>query len=96
MFLPIIFASVISIVLASIGVDVSQSVSQAQFECLKDNGYKFVIVRAYRNNGVIDSNSAQTIRNARAAGLNQVDAYLFPCISCGDASQQVREEIQFQ
>lgn len=55
-----------------------------------DNGYKFVIVRAYRNNGVVDASSAQTIKNARAAGLNQVDAYLYPCISCGDASQQVR------
>jgi len=55
-----------------------------------DNGYKFAIVRAYRNNGVVDANSARTIKNARAAGLKHVDAYLFPCISCGDASQQVR------
>ena len=55
-----------------------------------DNGYNFVIVRAYRNNGVVDANSAQTIKNARAAGLTHVDAYLFPCIPCGDASQQVK------
>jgi GH25 family lysozyme M1 (1,4-beta-N-acetylmuramidase) len=96
MFVQIIFISIIPIILATIGVDVSQSVTQAQFECLKDNGYRFVIVRAYRNNGVIDANSAQTIKNARAAGLNQVDAYLFPCISCGDASQQVREDIRFK
>ena len=37
-----------------------------------DNGYKFAIVRAYRNNGVVDANSAQTIKNARAAGLNML------------------------
>jgi hypothetical protein len=56
-----------------------------------DNGYKFAIVRAYRNNGIVDANSPRTIKNARAAGLNYVDAYLLPCISCGDAPQQVKE-----
>lgn len=61
-----------------------------------DNGYKFAIVRAYRNNGVVDVNSARTIRNARAAGLKHVDASIFPCISCGDASQQVRKLIIFR
>jgi len=55
-----------------------------------DSGYKFAIVRAYRKNGVVDSNSAQTIKNARAGGLKYVDAYLLPCFSCGDAAQQVR------
>ncbi len=44
----------------------------------------------------MDINSARTIKNARAAGLKRVDAYLFPCILCGDASQQVREEIIFK
>jgi hypothetical protein len=60
-----------------------------------DNGYKFVIVRAYRKIGIVDINSVQTIKNARAAGLNPVDAYLLPCISCGDASQQVRTTRNF-
>lgn len=90
-----LFLSIVPTALANVGIDVSQSVSKEQFECLKDNGYKFVIVRAYRNNGVVDSNSAQTIKNARAAGLEKVDAVLLPCISCGDASQQVIETIDY-
>lgn len=60
-----------------------------------DNGHRFVIVRAYRNNGVVDSNSAQTIRNARAAGLKQIAGYFLPCVSCGDASQQVQNSDNF-
>ncbi|CAF3955875.1 unnamed protein product [Rotaria sordida] len=82
-------------ILATLGVDVSQRVSQEQFACLKESGYKFVIVRVYRSVGVVDTNSAQTIKNARAAGLNNVDAYLLPCISCGDAPQQVIETIDY-
>ncbi|CAF2849884.1 unnamed protein product [Rotaria sp. Silwood2] len=95
MFIQIILISIVPTILATLGVDVTQSVSQEQFECLKENGYKFVIVRAYRSVGVIDLNSAQTIKNARAAGLNNVDAYLFPCFSCGDAPQQVIETIDY-
>ncbi|CAF1566998.1 unnamed protein product [Rotaria sp. Silwood1] len=95
MFIQILLISIVPTILARLGVDVSQSVSQEQFACLKDSGYKFVIVRAYRSVGVVDTNSAQTIKNARAAGLNNVDAYLFPCIRCGDASQQVIETIDY-
>ncbi|CAF5158225.1 unnamed protein product, partial [Rotaria magnacalcarata] len=95
MFVEIVLISIVPTILATIGIDVSQRVSQDQFRCLNDNGYTFAIVRAYRSVGVVDSNSAQTIKNARAAGFTRVDAYLFPCFPCGDAPQQVIEVIDY-
>ncbi|CAF3328867.1 unnamed protein product [Rotaria socialis] len=95
MFVEIVLISIVPTILATIGIDVSQSVSKDQFRCLNDNGYKFAVVRAYRSVGIVDSNSAQTIKNARAAGFTHVDAYLFPCFPCGDAPQQVIEVIDY-
>ncbi|UJR27917.1 hypothetical protein I4U23_009177 [Adineta vaga] len=95
LFLQLILILIVPSVLTTVGVDVSQKVSQEQFECLKDNGYKFIIVRIYRNSGVVDINSAVTIRNARAAGFNHVDGYLLPCLACNDPSQQIFETIDY-
>ncbi|CAF1273615.1 unnamed protein product [Adineta ricciae] len=95
MFVQLTLILAIPSTLGIIGVNVYQKVSQEQFECLKDKGYEFVIVRTYRKNGVVDRNSAITIKNARAAGFTHVDGYLLPCISCGDPSQQIFTTIDY-
>lgn len=53
------------------------------------NGYQFAIVRVYREIGQVDSNGAQTIINARNAGIAYVDGYIYPCVGCGNPAQQV-------
>ena len=52
---------------------------------------EFVIVRAYRSTGTVDPNAAATIIAASEAGIKNVDAYLFPCVPCGDGAKQVRD-----
>jgi len=48
---------------------------------LKENlSVKFVIVRASRSNGYFDFNAVANIKNAWAAGINEVDIYIFPCV----------------
>lgn len=77
---------------ATKGVDLSTATSKNAFSCLKDEGYDFVIVRAYRSYGVRDRNAASTIANARAAGFQYCDVYMFPCPKCiKSATDQVRE-----
>ena len=77
---------------ATKGIDVSQLVYSSDFKCLKDAGYDFVIVRAYESLGQPDSNANQTIANAKEAGFNSIDVYLFPCPKCAkSASEQVDE-----
>jgi hypothetical protein len=64
------------------GIDVSTPVSVADFQCLKKTGGKeFVIVRVWRNRapaGQVDQNAVSTMENAWAAGMSQVDGYIFP------------------
>jgi hypothetical protein len=40
---------------------------------------QFGIVRVYQSYGAVDPNGAQTIKNARSAGIPYVDGYIFPC-----------------
>lgn len=77
---------------ATKGVDVSTLVYSTGFKCLKDDGYDFVIVRGYESIGKPDSDAIHTIANAREAGFENIDVYMFPCPRCSkSASEQVRE-----
>ena len=74
------------------GIDVSSLVYPKDFECLKDQGYEFLIVRGYRSVGSPDPDAIHTIANARQAGFKYIDVYLFPCPRCSkSASEQVDE-----
>lgn len=55
-----------------------------------DNGYEFAIVRVYQSLGQVDPNGAQTIKNAKNAGIQYVDGYLYPCVPCKQPDAQVR------
>ncbi len=77
--------SICLIILASLyttncvlGVDVSQLFSTSTYQCMKSNGYSFVILRAYCSYGGLDHNAVQNLNNARAAGMI-TDIYMFPC-----------------
>jgi hypothetical protein len=63
------------------GVDVSSLLSLAQWECLKNAGYNFVIPRAYCSFGGNDQHILDNLKNANAAGIQYVDVYMFPCRS---------------
>ena len=77
---------------ATKGIDVSSLVSSSDFKCLKDDGYDFLIVRGYLSLGEPDSDAIHTIANAREAGFEYIDVYMFPCPRCAkSASEQVRE-----
>merc|ERR1711924_7862 len=84
---------------ATVGVDISSAVSEEQFKCLQSPGGQgaitFVIPRVYRSSGSLDPNGAQTIKNARAAGIKYVDGYIFPCATCSKSGgDQVRETVE--
>lgn len=77
---------------ATQGIDVSTLVYPNTFECLKNNGYEFLIVRGYRSVGSPDPDAIHTIANARQAGFKYIDVYMFPCPTCSkSASDQVQE-----
>jgi hypothetical protein len=81
---------------ATKGLDVSTLVDPKDFDCLKDAGYEFLIVRGYRSLGSPDPDAIHTIANARQAGFKYIDVYMFPCPKCAkSASAQVDEMGKF-
>jgi hypothetical protein len=63
---------------ATLGVDVSQLFSESTYQCMKTNGYHFVIIRGFSSYGAPDQHAVQGLKNAKAAGLT-TDIYMFPC-----------------
>ncbi|ORZ25153.1 glycoside hydrolase superfamily [Absidia repens] len=89
-------------VYAALETDVSALTSKAAFSCLRKQGYRHVVLRAYMEawgnhpGGKVDTHFVQNYRNAKAAGLS-VDMYMFPCTgrsSCKSPATQVAETIQ--
>ena len=83
-----------STILATKGWDVSQYTSLSAMQCMK-KGMNFGIVRGYCSYGAVDKNACGTLKNAKSAGFQYVDIYMFPCVSnCGKgAATQVHEMV---
>ncbi len=62
----------------TLGVDVSQLFPTSTFQCIKNGGYGFAIIRGYCSYGGVDHNAVQSLTNAKSAGLI-TDIYMFPC-----------------
>lgn len=65
-------------VYCNLGLDLAGAFTNANFQCIKNAGYTFVILRGYRSPGAIDTNAVQSLTNAKAVGL-ATDIYMFPC-----------------
>lgn len=60
------------------GLDVSRLMFQFDFECFKEKGYEFVVIRAYRT-CFPDPDGSDTITKANKAGFKNVAIYMSPC-----------------
>jgi GH25 family lysozyme M1 (1,4-beta-N-acetylmuramidase) len=89
MFLPLMLTMIVSVVLAVKGVDVSQPFSSATYQCMKNNGMTFAVIRGYCSYGGIDSHAVAGLTAAKSVGLI-TDIYMFPCRS-KSATAQVNE-----
>jgi hypothetical protein len=76
-----ILATLLTTALAYEGVDFSTALPESTFACFKTNGMSFAIPRAWHSYGGFDSNAINNVKNARAAGIQNVDIYMFPCRS---------------
>eukprot|EP01088_Endostelium_zonatum_P002039 TRINITY_DN12465_c0_g1_i1.p1 TRINITY_DN12465_c0_g1~~TRINITY_DN12465_c0_g1_i1.p1 ORF type:complete len:215 (-),score=29.64 TRINITY_DN12465_c0_g1_i1:48-692(-) len=85
----LVLALSVAVCFGAIGVDISQLTSVGSFQCLRNNGFNFAIVRGYESVGRIDPNVASSVANAWAAGFAHVDVYIFPCARCGNPAGQI-------
>ncbi|PPQ76524.1 hypothetical protein CVT24_010926 [Panaeolus cyanescens] len=70
------------------GVDSSQLVSVATYTKARGEGFTKAIIRGYQeacgSGGRVDPNFVQTYKNARSAGITNIDMYWFPCTGSGN------------
>ena len=83
------FVLFFAVAFATKGVDYSTAMSTSTQSCFVSSGYKFAIPRCFRSLGSTDPNCKSNIANAHSAGMSRVDAYFFPCYSCGNVAGQV-------
>ena len=79
--------------LAAHGGDISQAYGTSTFQCAKNNGWEFVIIRSYCSYGGVDPNVVNTLAAAKAGGIQYHDIYHFPCYGKISASQQIQDDI---
>ena len=91
---------------ARLGVDLSVLTDESTCKCLIDQNVEYAKVRVYRSVGLIDTNSAASLKNAHNAGMKELDAYIFPCIAtspynvannitCKTPTEQLMESVNF-
>ena len=86
----------LSITLQTYGFDLSYyqgAVSQSSFSCLKSNGYNFAIFQA-QIGSTISSYAPSDYKNAKNAGIQYIDFYIFPT-TAKDPRAQVRDTINY-
>ena len=77
--LPLVLAGLTSMASATLGVDYADNYSLSDLQCLRSHGVNFAIIRAWHSYGAFDTNAIPQIKNAKTAGIPNVDVYLFPC-----------------
>jgi GH25 family lysozyme M1 (1,4-beta-N-acetylmuramidase) len=85
-FLLFVMTMMLCVVLAVKGVDVSQPFTAATYQCMKNTGVTFVIVRGYCSFGGLDSHAVAGLTAAKSVGLI-TDIYMFPCRSKSGTAQ---------
>jgi hypothetical protein len=74
------------------GVEIATALSSSSASCFVSSGVTFIIPRAYRSTGAIDTNACNSLKTASAAGIKTRDVYMFPCPTCSSsAAAQMNE-----
>jgi len=81
---------------AASGFDLSTPLTEANAQCMVGAGYSFMVVRAFKSSGSVDTNACDTLINAQLGNISQRDVYLFPCPTCSsDASSQINSLVGY-
>lgn len=89
------------------GVDLSVATDDTTWKCLvEEKDISFSLIRVYRSVGELDANCPASLKSAHSAGIKDLHAYIFPCVSsspyslannitCASPEDQVKASIDF-
>lgn len=79
-------------------VDSSTAVPQATYATAKSEGFTKAVIRGYYeacgSGGLVDPNFVSSYKNARAAGITNIDAYWFPCTGASNPCKPYATQLQ--
>ena len=88
-------AFILNLASCKLGCDITMSIGSVEtYKCLLWKAYSFMIFRAYRSYGDVDSTAIPNIKNAVEAGFNDIEVYIFPCFKCGKPREQVKKTVE--
>ena len=79
--------------LAVIGGDISGGFSESTMQCVRREGWDFMIVRSYMSYGAPDPNARTMLSRAHSAGIPYRDVYHFPCMGKISARDQIKGDV---
>ena len=88
----ILFTFISTVFSATYGVDAVKALSGINVNCIRNNYFDgFIILRSWKATGAFDSNIITAYSNSKSKGfsVNEIDTYVAPCFSCGNAAGQV-------
>uniref|UniRef100_A0A914PY73 Uncharacterized protein n=1 Tax=Panagrolaimus davidi TaxID=227884 RepID=A0A914PY73_9BILA len=93
----LVFISLFIPIRAILGFDSINPISTENFTCFLKEGYEFYIGRIYKSIGEVDVTVMENIKNAKKAGFNFIDGYIFPCLmtKCKTAKEQIQDTLNF-
>jgi hypothetical protein len=101
------FLSLVGVAVARHGVDLSVTTDETTWKCLmSEHNTTYAFVRVYRSVGQLDANAPDSIKSAWGAGLLNLHAYVFPCVStspysiqngivCDSPADQIKKSVSF-
>lgn len=64
----------------------SSALTSSEASCMVGQGIRFISMRGFRSSGTVDTNVCSTLNAAKAAGISDVNVYLFPCPTCSSSA----------
>jgi hypothetical protein len=90
MLLAALLAAAFCSVHAALGIDMSiaiaSTMTQDTWNCLRSAGYTFAIIEGFNGGYHVNQNLATNVAQARAAGFEYVDTYIWSAPYCGTGS----------
>ena len=103
----LLFSAIVGVATARYGVDLSVATDESTWKCLmSEHNTTYAFLRVYRSVGQLDANAIDSIKSAWSAGLLNLHAYIFPCVStspysiengitCDSPADQIKKSVSF-
>ncbi len=86
--MKLFFVAFLAVVaMCKLGTLVHDKMTVDSYKCLLNSKHEFTAIRALTSDGKVDDNLIVNLKNAKDAGLKDIDVYISPCLPCEPEDQ---------